>query len=145
MTREQNSVCIAVAKHFGIKKAIVLEEAKQYLKDLGADHPVIELDNCFLSGFKFGISKNTIGIGKMLFYRLLEKTELFSDMQNLLANEQVEFVAFSSGGALLTMYECAEYDGIGGVFVKKEGAYTGYVIEPISHFLKQHYPVYSTD
>lgn len=148
MTKAQHSVCLAVARHFKIVNGVVVDEAKEYLQQFDENYPVIELHSGnynYKNSLRFGASKSTIPIGKMMFYNLLEKTELFSDVQNLLKNEEVEFVAFFSGGALLGMYECAEYSGEGGIFVKKEGELTGYVIEPVKHFLKQHHPVYSED
>jgi len=140
MTREQLGVCDAVAKHFKITKAKVRAQAELYLEQNGQS-PVLEIAGPDSELF-LGTSKNSLVLGKMMFFKYLERTDLYSDLVNMFGNYAPEAVAFYSGGALLVVYQAEEYSGSGGVFVRKENARSGYAIEPIAHYLQQNYPIY---
>lgn len=142
MTKVQQGICGAVSTHTGIKKDTVTKAVTDYLHDAGGENPIvnIELDRCGFS-LKIGESKNTIGLGKMMFFKYLEKTELFSEANNMLTNE-ASAVAFYSGGALMVIRIAHEYNGIGGIFVKRNPeSLVGYIIEPIRHYLIDNHPV----
>jgi hypothetical protein len=143
MTKAQLGIRDAVSRHTRVKKDTVSKVMEAYLEEVGEAHPVVEIYlNSPSFSLRIGVSKNTIALGKMMFFKYLEKTELFSDVVALLRNE-TEVVAFYSGGALLIIREAYDYSGIGGIFVKKAKSDTGgYVIEPIKHYLEEEYPVY---
>ena len=140
MTKEQLGVCDAFSKHFSIAKAKVRAQVAEFLKDSG-ESPVIEIASPE-GALTVGISKNTMLLGQMLFFKYLKKSELYSDLLNLLDNYNVNFVAFYSKGALLAAYRTNSYEGFGGVFVKDANASEGYVIEPMAHYLQNNYPIY---
>jgi hypothetical protein len=139
MTREQQGVCDAIAKHFGYTKARVKDQAKEYFKEHGGDQPVMEI-YAQNKMHRVGVSKNTLALGKLLFAKYFKKSDLYSDVLNLINNDLVEVVALYSGGALLAITMCEAYDGSGGVFVKVGGS--GFAIEPFPHYLERVAPVY---
>ena len=141
MTLIQVRVCEALAKHYRVKKQIVSDNVKAYLRDLGEEHPVIEVT---VSGehLRIGTSKDTLTLGKMFFYRLFIKTDLYAEAIMLFENEEVGCVAFYSGGALMVISEASQYDGEGGVFLRDPDKTLGYAIEPMAHYLKRASPVY---
>lgn len=144
MTKVQQGICDTISSYTKIKKEEVKRAILTYLETAGGEHPVIEI-NLSSVRFHIGASKNTIALGKMLFFKILERSELFADAADLLKNG-ADVVAFYSGGALLVIYEAYDYTGVGGVFVKKEStANVGYVIEPIKHYLQHNHPVYSSE
>ena len=140
MTREQLGVCDAVSRHFGIGKNKSRAQVALYLEQNG-ESPLIELaipeDELHIA-----TTRNTIALGKMLFFKYLEKSELYSDVLNLFGNYEPEAIAFYSSSTLMVIYPEDGYDGFGGVFVRKNNdSRSGYVIEPIDHYLRHHYPV----
>jgi hypothetical protein len=141
MTLVQVRVCEALAKHYRVKKQIVSDSIKEYLKDLGEEHPVIEarVKDAFL---RIGTTKDTIALGKLFFYRLFIKTDLYASAIMLFENEDVECVAFYSGGALMAISEASQYDGEGGVLLRDPDKTLGYAIEPMCHYLSRTSPVY---
>lgn len=140
MTREQGDLCTAIARHFRIKRAQVIEEANNYLEEAGTpEHPVIEL-NTTSGVLRAGITKNSITLGKMLFFKSLEQSDLYSDLKDLFVNQLVDIVCFRSGGALLAAHQATDYNGVGGVLVKQRSE--GYVFEPIATALNYLYPQY---
>lgn len=141
MTLIQVRICEALAKHYRVKKATVTDSVKAYLKDLGEEHPVIEVT---VSGehLRIGASKDTLALGKMFFYRLFVKTDLYASAITLFENEDVECVAFYSGGALMVISEASQYDGEGGVLIRDPAKTLGYAIEPMAHYLKRTSSVY---
>jgi hypothetical protein len=143
MTREQLGVCDAVAKHFSITKAKVRAAVEVYLEE-NNQWPALEIavpEHIIY----IGTSKNSIALGKMLFFKYLEKSDLYSDIVNFENNYDTDVVAFYSGGALLVSSLAEEYNGVGGVFVKKEKERFGYAIEPIAHYLQRNYPICRED
>jgi hypothetical protein len=142
MTREQLSVCDAICRHFRLRKADVRTEVKEYIKHNGGENaPVIEIDTP-AGTLRVGMSKHTIPVAEMLFFKKLEKTDLYADALNLISNEHVDFITFYSGKAVMVMYDAAAYSGLGGIFVKTEKNVIGYVIETIDHYLKDTYSTY---
>lgn len=142
MTREQLSVCDAISKHFKLRKADTRTYVEEYIKYDGAvNRPVIEVSSPD-GVFNVGISKHTMTVPKMLFFKYFKKTELYADVVNLTNNENVDFVVFYSGKALIAIYRADNYEGIGGIFLKQENTNTGYAIEPIEHYLQHNHPVY---
>ena len=143
MTREQLGVCDAVSKHFGIAKAKTRASVELYLEETN-QWPALEIpipdDNLWI-----GTSKNTIALSKMMFFKYLEKTELYRDFVDYHTNYDIDVVGFYSGGALLVAYKTEEYSGIGGILVKKDKARFGYAIEPIAHYLQHRYPICRED
>jgi hypothetical protein len=142
MTSIQQGVCAAVSTYTGVKKQTVVDRVQEYFASEGADSPVmhIELPEVQFS-LKIGQSQGTILLGKMLFFKSLEKTELFSETTNILRNES-DAVAFYSKGALMVIRIAHKYSGIGGVFVKRSVDSTvGYIIEPIKHYLMDNHPI----
>lgn len=141
MTLVQVRVCEALAKHYRVKKQIVSDNVKAYLKDLCEEHPVIHAtvsDN----RLRIGTSKDTLALGKMFFYRLFVKTDLYASAITLFENEDVECVAFYSGGALMVISEDSQYNGEGGILIRDPARTLGYVIEPMAHYLKRTSPIY---
>jgi hypothetical protein len=141
MTLVQVRVCEALAKHYRVKKQIVSDSIKEYLKDLGEEHPVIEAKVRDAS-LRIGTTKDTIALGKLFFYRLFIKTDLYANAIMLFENEDVECVAFYSGGVLMAISEASQYDGEGGVLLRDSDKTLGYAIEPMAHYLKRTSPVY---
>ena len=141
MTLIQVRLCAALAKHYRAKKATVTDSVKAYLKDLGEEHPVIEVT---VSGkhLRIGTSKDTLTLGKMFFYRLFVKTDLYANAITLFENEEVECVAFYSGGALMVIAEAYDYNGVGGLFIRDPDKKNGYIIEPMAHYLSRTSSVY---
>ena len=145
MTKEQLDVCDAISRHFKKRKADLRAAVREYIEyNEGVDGPVIEIA---LPDFiaTIGISKNTVTTSSMFFFKLFEKTELYADVVNLINNNNTDFVVFSSGKALIVVYTADEYKGVGGIFVRQDKSPVGYVIEPIEHYLKYNYPVYSEE
>lgn len=140
MTKVQIGLCDALAKHFSITKATARKIAEDYLKEHGGAYPVIEFDlqDKINELVTIAVSKNTIDVGKMFFYRLVEKSSLHSDILNILGNTTATALAFYSGGAMMVVYQAEEYRGNGGIFVRDNR--TGYVFEPIAHYLEGLYP-----
>jgi hypothetical protein len=141
MTLIQVRICEALAKHYRVKKATVADSVKAYLKDIGEEHPVIEV-TVSDHHLRIGASKDTLTLGKMFFYRLFIKTDLYAEAIMLFENDEVECVAFYSGGALMVISEASQYDGEGGVFLRDAAKTLGYAIEPMAHYLKRTSPVY---
>lgn len=141
MTLIQVRICEALAKHYRVKKATVADSVKAYLKDLGEEHPVIEV-TVANEHLRIGASKDTLALGKMFFHRLFIKTDLYAEAIMLFENDEVECVAFYSGGALMVISEASQYDGEGGVFLRDPDKTSGYAIEPMAHYLKRVSPVY---
>jgi hypothetical protein len=143
MTSIQQSVCTAVSRHTKVKRDTVTQAVKDYLEEVGADSPVItiKLDQVDFN-LTIGESKNTIRLGEMMFFKYLEKTDLFGDIVNMLG-DRVDAVAFSAGEALLVARILPEYKGTGGIFVKRNSdSIVGYAIEPIAHYLADNHPIY---
>lgn len=143
LTKVQHGIRDAISRHIRVKKETVSKVMLDYLQEVGENHPVIEvaLDNPHFN-LHIGVSKNTVTLGNMLFFKRLAKTTLFSDAAALLRND-TEVVAFYSGGAVLVIREAYDYSGIGGVFVKEGKPGSGrYAIEPIEHYLTEHHPMY---
>jgi hypothetical protein len=143
MTTQQLGICDAVARHFSITKAKVRAQVELDIAENGHS-PMISI-NTPQGELYIGASKNTIAVGKMMFFKILEKTELYSDLENLFTNYDAEVAAFYSGGALLSAYRAEEYIGLGGILVKKDNKQYGYVFEPISHYLQRYYPICQPD
>lgn len=143
MTREQLGVCDAVSKHFGITKAKTRARVELYLEENG-ESPLIEVDSPE-GVLQIATSKNTTTLGKMLFFKYLERTDLYSDLINFFDNYKAEAVAFYSGGALMIAYLDQAYNGYGGIFVCKQNTRHGYAIEPIQHYLQKNYPICRED
>jgi hypothetical protein len=141
MTLIQVRVCEALAKHYRVKKATVTDSVKAYLKDLGEEHPVIEV-TVSNEHLRIGTSKNTCPVGKMFFHRLFVKTDLYAEAIMLFENDEVECVAFYSGGALMVISEAYEYNGVGGLFIRDPDKKNGYSIEPMAHYLQRTSSVY---
>ena len=141
MTLIQVRVCEALAKHYRVKKALVMDSAKEYIKNLGEEHPVIEVEVAN-ERLRVGTTKDTCPVGKLFFYNKFIKTELYADAIMLFENDEVECVAFYSGGALMVISEASQYDGEGGVFLRDTAKTLGYAIEPMAHYLKRTSPVY---
>jgi hypothetical protein len=141
MTLIQVRICEVIAKHYRVKKAQVTDNVKEYLKNLGEEHPVVEvtLNNNLL---RVGTSKDTIAVGKMFFHRLFIKTDLYAETIMMFENEEVECVCFYSGGAVMAISEASQYDGVGGIFLRDPDKTSGYAIEPLAHYLQRVSPVY---
>jgi len=145
MTVDQVDICAAISRHFKLRKAVLRAEVEEYIKHNGGyNSPVIEVN---LPDFiaTIGLSKNTVGVKSMFFFKQFEKTELYADAVNLIENDRTDFVVFRSGKALIVIYTADEYKGLGGIFVKQDKTPVGYVIEPIEHYLRHNYPVYSEE
>ena len=147
MTIEQIGICEAVGSHFKIKKAEVRATAQAYLDAVGADHPVLGIELKDDTKLSFGISKNTLDLGKMLVYDTFSKSKLYSDCLNLINNEGVSAVAFyhydkARNRTLMVVHEAVEYTGLGGMFVRPQTSKWGFAIEPMKLFLKNEYPIY---
>jgi|LauGreDrversion4_2_1035121.scaffolds.fasta_scaffold35791_9 hypothetical protein len=145
MTKTHISFCDAVAKHFGASKATIRAVAEKYFKELGINHPILELDLVDQIGvsFKIGCSKNTIHLSNMFFYDKLKKTELYTDIINTFENTNADALVFFSGpstspGSLIVVYQDTVYKGTGGILVRGNGE--GYVCEPVAHYLEANYP-----
>ena len=145
MTREQVDTCAAISRHFKLRKADLKAEVEEYIKHNGGDNsPVIEVK---LPDFiaTIGLSKHTMAVPSMLLFKMFDKTEIYADAVNLIENDRTDFVVFRSGKALAIIYTADEYRGLGGIFVKQDKPPVGYVIEPIEHYLRYNYPVYSEE
>ena len=140
MIKEQIGICAALAKHFKIKPDVVKDIAKAYLAEVGGEHPVLDIE---LGGksFKIGASKHSIKVSEMLFFKKFKKTALYGDALNLFENEEVDFVVFYSGSALMMLMPEEYYDGYGGVFLKDPSGYPAFTIQPVSHYLDYNYRV----
>jgi hypothetical protein len=143
MTKVQQGLCAAISTYTKVKKATVTQVVEDYLKEEGCESPIITVAlNQIDFEFTVGVSQHTIPLGEMMFFKYLEKSSLFADMINML-RDQVEAVAFYSGGALLVARIVPEYNGTGGIFVKRnKDSIVGYVIEPIQHYLADNHPIH---
>lgn len=146
MTSEQVGICSAVSKHFKIAKKVIAAQAEEYFADMRGNHPVLSLD---LAGTKLsiGVSKNTLRVGEMLFFKYLEKSKLYEDLLNLFTNSGAEAIVFFSGSfeqkILMTLSEEPFYTGVGGIFIRKNiDSALGYAIEPIANYLQRKYPIH---
>jgi hypothetical protein len=140
MTKEQIGIYKALAKHFKIKSETVKHIVEQYLIDVGGEHPAITIELPLGRTFRIGASKHSVKAGEMLFYKKFKKSELYADAVNLFENEEVDFVVFYSGSALMMVQPETYYDGFGGVFLKDPSGYPSFVIEPVTHYLEYHFP-----
>lgn len=142
MTLIQVRVCEALAKHYRVRRADVTERAKEYFRSVG-EHPVLDIE--ISKNIRIGTTKETLPLGKLLFYKLFVKSALYAEAINLFEAESVYSVAFYSGGTTMVISEAREYDGIGGIFLRYSDKKDGYIIEPIAHYLEREYPVYSEE
>lgn len=140
MTKEQIGIYKALAKHFRIKPEIVKNIVERYLIDVGGEHPAITIELPFGKAFRVGASKHSVSAGNMLFYKKFKQSGLYADAVNLFENEEVDFVVFYSGSALMLVQPETYYDGFGGVFLKDPSGCPSFVIEPVAHHLDYHYP-----
>lgn len=140
MTKEQIGIYKALAKHFRIKPEIVKNIVERYLIDVGGEHPAITIELPFGKTFRVGASKHSVRAGEMLFYKKFKKSELYGDAINLFENEEVDFVVFYSGSALMLVQPETYYDGYGGVFLKDPSGYPSFAIEPVVHYLEYNFP-----
>lgn len=139
MTREQVGLCKALGTHFGVKHATVIGQAKEYLAQYdGEEHPVIELSTEDWR-LRLGATKHSLVVGKMLFLKLLRKSDLYADFRDQELNEQVAATLFYSGGALMCIYSADTYAGLGGIYVGASST-EGVVIEPFKHYLQYNHP-----
>ena len=145
MTKEQIGIYKALAKHFRIKPEIVKNIVERYLIDVGGEHPAITIELPFGKTFRVGASKHSVRVGEMLFYKKFKKSELYGDTVNLFENEEVDFVVFYSGSALMLIQPETYYDGYGGVFLKDPSGYPSFVIEPVVHYLEYNFPTDPVD
>ena len=74
MTKVQDGVCSAVAKHFGMSRARVKEIAEAALK-VNGNSPVININLQDLLGVSVSVmcSKNTMPLSSMFFFNKLKK------------------------------------------------------------------------
>lgn len=140
MTKEQIGIYKALAKHFRIKPEIVKTIVERYLIEVGGEHPAITIELPWGTAFRVGASKHSVKAGEMFFFKKFKKSELYGDAVNLLENEEVDFVVFYSGSALMLVRPETYYDGFGGVFLKDPSGYPSFVIEPVAHHLDYNYP-----
>jgi hypothetical protein len=137
MTAEQSKVCGAVARQLGIPKKKIHQEAESFLAE-NENSSVVELKE--FVDFRFAVSKETLGIGKIIIFKYFEKSELYSDIANNINNADVHVTAFSSGGEMLAAYEAREYSGLGGIFVRSSKSGNGIVVELLKNYLEVNYP-----
>ena len=146
MTKEQVSVCIAAAKHFGVKKQEVINQVKKYWSDIGiVDYcPTVEIEFGVYGHLRIRVSKNTLRLGLMLYSKYFKKSSLYTDFVEMEDSELSDVLCFFSGGKLMCVYRATEYSGMGGIFIRdNESTYVkGFVIEPFEHYLENHYKVY---
>lgn len=140
MTKVQLGVCDAVARHFGVSRATIRAVAEKYFKEIGMDHPMLELDLTQQINITISVmcSKNTMPLSSVFFHSKLKKTELYGDIINAFGNACADVLAYYSGGALVVIYEENYYTGVGGILVRGGGE--AYVCEPIAHYLESHFP-----
>ena len=146
MTTEQNGVAAALARHYKIKKQLAQEEVKAGTEDEKSPITTLNL-NKFNDNHSrtlvIGSTRATISLGKAVFFKTFSKTDFYSEVVNLLKNYSADVVVFYSGGQLMCVSLGDFYEGLGGVFVKKDmDEKTGYVIEPFTHYLEYFHPVY---
>jgi hypothetical protein len=141
MIKQQSDLCGALARHFRVKKAVFFEQAKNYLEEYGGEYPFIEFS---VNGeaLRTGATKRTIPFGKMLFFKNIKKDGFYEDVENFLGNDEVDFFCFLSGTALMIMRKDKGYTGEGGLYTYDNETHTGYVVEPIAHYLNSAFPVY---
>jgi hypothetical protein len=146
MTLTQQRLCESIAKHLKVKKAIVADQVKNYLQDIG-DHPVVDINLTDTTTIRVGATNLTLKcFGDLLNYKRFAKTELFANLSDMFENHDVDFCVFYSK-TLVAVSIADMYNGLGGVFVKENNdtSSLGYVIEPAEHLLQRVYPVTLVD
>jgi hypothetical protein len=147
MTKEQISICAAIAKHFQVKRPDVIAKVKSYLAETGlpAEYPNFEIEFGVYGHLRLQATKNTIRLGMMLYINSFKKSAIYSDFIEMENSELSDVLCFFSGGKLMCVYRDEIYDGVGGIFMKDaDSSYNkhGIVIEPFEHYLKNKYEVF---
>ena len=146
MTLEQNGIVAALARHYKVKKQLALDEIKANTEDENSPITTVNLNKFNEHHYRslvIGVTSATITIGKAIFFKTISKTAFYSETVNLIKNCGAEVVVFYSGGQLMSIRLGDFYEGLGGVFVKKDiDEKMGYVIEPFSHYLEYFHAVH---
>lgn len=146
MTTIQSNLCAALARHFRVKKSVFFSQAKDYLEqNHNGEHPIVPFK---IEGtdhiLRTACTKKSMPFSKMIFFKNIRKDLFYEDVVNLLNvtdADYVDFLGFYSGTELMVMHKNRGYDGQGGLYVYDELDREGYVIEPIKHYLFEHFPV----
>ena len=146
MTITQIRICEAIARHFRIKKQIVVDKVKEYFKLNGEQLPVFEIsivDEIKYGGsvwFKIGTTKTTTAPNKLWQYDRFKKTSLYVEIDELLNAGDVQCVGVYIGGALLAVSKDTAYAGTGGLLIKENNfSNVGYVFELFENYLLRLY------
>jgi hypothetical protein len=146
MTTEQNGIVAALARHYKVKKQLVLDEIKANTEDENSPITTVNLNKFNEHHYRslvIGVTKTTIALGKTIFFKTFSKTDFYSEAVNLLKNCGAEVVVFYTGGQLMSVSLGDFYEGLGGIFVRKDmDEITGYVIEPFVHYLEYFHTVH---
>jgi hypothetical protein len=135
MVKEQSAVCSAFSKQLKLAKYVLSDQVAEYLDDNGGESAIAEfsLPSCG-SSVRFAVTKANIEVSQMFFENKLKKSELYSDLVHFTKTENVDFISFNSGKAVMVGYLAESYSGLGGVYV------SGYVLEPIANYVAFKYP-----
>lgn len=145
MTKEQVSICAAIAKHFQVKRTEVVSQVKSYLTEAGLpqEYPCFEVEFGVYGQLRIQATKSTIPLSLMMFIAYFKKSSLYESFREMEENQLSDVLCFFSGGKLMCVYRDEVYNGVGGIFLKdsesKSGS--GIVIEPFDHYLKNKYEV----
>jgi len=146
MTKEQVSICAAIAKHFQVKRTDVTAQIKSYLTEAGLpeEYPSFEVQFGVYGHLRLQSTKNTIPLSLMMFIAPFKKSPLYADFKEMEENELSDVLCFFSGGKLMCVYRDEVYDGVGGIYLKDpDSNYKhGIVIEPFEHYLKNKYEIF---
>jgi hypothetical protein len=140
MNRPQAGLCDAVSKHFKKHRKTFREKTEADIAESGGDAPAVDID---IDGLRLrvGTSKFTVRVGDLFNFQHLEKKELYPALLDMFDNEMVDFVVLYSGDTLLAVARDENYRGFGGIFVRDPKKNIGFYFEPITNYLKYHYPV----
>jgi hypothetical protein len=142
MILTQVRMCEALARHFKVSKASVVNEVKAYFESIETkENPIIEI-TIKEQSMILGASQDAPKMDKLWRYKKFITTSLYSHVEDCIGNLGAEAVCFYTAGALLAVSIDCDYSGMGGLLIKENvHSGKGYVIELFENYLMRTAPV----